>query len=502
MKIISRTKPLFSILLLILLLSLIIRLLYVLLNYPLWWDSHIYVSIGKYIFSSGELGIWETFRPLIHPFILGLFWNLKLNPFIVGKFLDIVFSTVAVYLTYLIGKNVFDKKTGLVAAFVFSLTPIFLMIAGLILSDPLALTFGLGGIYLLTKNSGMKNADKKNHLNKNLPAALNIFLGGLLLALGFLTRFPMGIWFGAAFLIFIFSALTCKKKELSGRLKKTLLITSGFLIPVIPYFLFNYARYGNPFTPLISGSEIVTTATWLYGKGISFYFFEFFLANPIYLLFFFGIYLLFRKRLWTNTDKLILYLIPVLAIIYFIYVPRKEVRYILTALPLLSLIVAYTVTHIHRFLKSQKKPYVNPKSFIAICLIFILIPIPNTFEIGRMPTFNHEIKEIVESRNIAGTVIASDPAFVSFLDQRIVTLDGMEFAWKKYVEERDKKEYGLIFMNDCDLICAPADERCELEKRTLLENIEEQNEQIFRKTYIITTIKQTCTYSMYVPKND
>src|SRR3989338_4913484 len=65
---------------LILVFSLFIRLMYIALNYPLWWDSHIYISIGKYIFSSGEIGIWESFRPLLHPFLLGIFWKLGFNP--------------------------------------------------------------------------------------------------------------------------------------------------------------------------------------------------------------------------------------------------------------------------------------------------------------------------------------------------------------------------------------------------------------------------------------
>ena len=60
-------------------LSLIVRIIYLLINYPLWWDSYVYIGMGKYIFSGGKIGMWESFRPLIHPLILGVLWKLKLD---------------------------------------------------------------------------------------------------------------------------------------------------------------------------------------------------------------------------------------------------------------------------------------------------------------------------------------------------------------------------------------------------------------------------------------
>ena len=87
-------------LLLVIGVTVLVRIFYLSLQYPLWWDSQVYVAMGKYIFSHGQLGFWESFRPLVHPLLLGALWKMGLNPILVGKGLDVLFSTIAVYLVY------------------------------------------------------------------------------------------------------------------------------------------------------------------------------------------------------------------------------------------------------------------------------------------------------------------------------------------------------------------------------------------------------------------
>ena len=40
-------------------------------NDDIWWDSAVYLGMGKHIYSLGEVGLWESSRPLIWPLILG-----------------------------------------------------------------------------------------------------------------------------------------------------------------------------------------------------------------------------------------------------------------------------------------------------------------------------------------------------------------------------------------------------------------------------------------------
>jgi hypothetical protein len=54
----------------ILVFAFLIRLIFLIKNPMLWWDSTVYLGMAKYIFSSGKIGLWEYFRPLLWPIIL------------------------------------------------------------------------------------------------------------------------------------------------------------------------------------------------------------------------------------------------------------------------------------------------------------------------------------------------------------------------------------------------------------------------------------------------
>ncbi|MBS3117008.1 glycosyltransferase family 39 protein [Candidatus Woesearchaeota archaeon] len=456
--------------------SLLVRLLYLLLDWPLWWDSHVYIGMGKYIFSQGGSGIWEVYRPLLHPIMLGGLWKVGFNPFIMGKILDVLFSTISIYLVYLIGKKIFDEKIGLVGAFIFSIDAMFITITGLILADPLALFFGLLGVLFFLKEDCRW-------------AGLG---SGVCLAFSFLTRFPYGIWFGSMLII-----LALQKEGARSKIKKGLFLCLGFFIPVGAFLYFNYLRYGDPLLPLTTGSWIITTATWLYGSGIFFYFKEFFLANPVYLFFFPSVYFFFKERLWKENGEGVVFIVPLLTLLYFLYVPRKEVRYLLVALPFFALTAAYGLRFTLYWLKNKTKPIILSRAFVVICAILILLPVPTTLNIERVPIFTENIKVAITQYNVTGLVLSSSPAYVSFLDHPLATLDGMTFAPERYGMFQGR--YAILFVNDCDLICSVTDGECNERRERLLGKIEKENKRIFRETYIFEDASLKCRYSMYLP---
>ncbi len=466
-------------LVLVLGISFLIRLLYLLIDYPLWWDSHIYISMGKYMFSGGKLGLWESFRPLLHPFLLGLAWKLNLDPFILGKIMDLLFSLLSIYLVYRIGEKIFNLRIAFWAALLFSLTPIFLMHTGLILADPLSLCLGLAGIYLILGNQNSSHT--------------KLALSGFLLSLAFLTRFPLGVWFGSVFLV-----LLIQKEKLLPKLKKLLPFSLGFGVPFLLNLWLNYYLYADPLQPFVTGSWIVTTATWLYGSGITFYFTNFFLRNPFYLLFFIGLYFYIKNRGWENKDRTILTIIAVLTIAYFIYVPRKEIRYMLAALPFLALFSSSAFITLINRLNLSKKPFVRPKSFLTLGIILLLVPVPTTFSIQKAPTFEKEILSAIDKYNITGMVLSSDPSFVSFLDNPIVTLDDMDFA--PIIYQQQKGKYQLLFVSDCNFHCPPDSSECSSQREELLNSFAQENQMIFQKQAIFHT-KEKCTYTMYLPRS-
>ncbi len=457
-------------LLFILILSVVIRIIYLSINWPLWWDAHVYIGMGKYIFSSGQIGMWESFRPLIHPIIIGAFWKVGLNPIAWSKILDLIFSIISIFLLYKISEKVFNKKIAIISSLIFSLTPVFIMHTGLILTEPLALTFGLLSIFLILDQTRLTR----------------IFFSGIFLSLAFLTKFTAGIFFAAIFMVLMF-----KKEKFSVKVKNMFYLSVGFVLPIIPYMIFNYFRYPNLFEPFISGSWIVTTATWLYGNGYMYYLIDFFFKNPLYLFFFVYVYYFFREKEWRNSNKIIFLLISMLTLIYFtFFVPRKEPRYLLIAVPFMAIAVAQSVRILHNKLKLAKKPILWPKSFVILIILLILVPMPANLSFDKAPDFKPEVNRIITENNITGTILSSDPSFVSFLDHKIVTLDGMDFASIIYNLTKNKAE--MIFINDCDLLCAPENWNCEESRDLLLLTIKQENEEVFSKQF------KECQYSIYL----
>src|SRR3989344_1023643 len=94
-------------LLTIFLFSFLIRMVYLSLQNPLWWDSYIYVGMGKFLLSQGNAGLFEVFRPPLHPLLLGLIWKAGINPLIAGIVLDVLFSLLIFFLTSRFGVLVF-----------------------------------------------------------------------------------------------------------------------------------------------------------------------------------------------------------------------------------------------------------------------------------------------------------------------------------------------------------------------------------------------------------
>ena len=214
-----KKKPLWV----ILLIAVIIRVFYLLTNQTLWWDSHVYVEMGKFIFSGGHLGIWESFRPLILPLVLGSFWKMKLDPIFIGKILDLIISTISVYLLYLITSKAFNKKIALIGSLLFATSPLYLIFTGLVLTEPLAIFFGLLGIFFFMR--------RKNETD--------LLWTGIFLGLSFLTKFPQGLYFGAIFMVILF-----EKEKIFSKIVNLIVISLGFLVTIAPYFIF---KQPNPF---------------------------------------------------------------------------------------------------------------------------------------------------------------------------------------------------------------------------------------------------------------
>ena len=105
-------------------------------NYKtVWWDSAVYIGMGKYMYSLGQAGLWENSRPIVWPLMLGFFWKIGADVLLVGRVIEIVFGGLCILLTYIIGKRLFNEKIALLSSIFLALSPTFFFFDGVMLTE-------------------------------------------------------------------------------------------------------------------------------------------------------------------------------------------------------------------------------------------------------------------------------------------------------------------------------------------------------------------------------
>ena len=347
------------------------------------------------------------------------------------------------------------------------------MHTGLILTEPLAMALSLTAIYIFITNR-------------------SLVLAGILLGLSVLAKFPQGI----VFPIFVLTIFV-RQKRISEKIKETILLTGGFLLVLLTYGYLNQLYLGNSLAPLKAGAWIVTTATWLYGSGVSYYFIHFFLMYPLFLLFGGYMYLFIKDSIQNkridNSYSFLLLSLCLITIGYFLTVPRKEPRYLVVIVPYLALLSIETARRIYHWLCQQQRPAFSPASFVIVCvaLSIIFIPGPLSFEKTIYP---EELREQLTETTTQLPTISSNPLPAAYANNKVIPLGNMEFASAVYAE--NKKSAGLLLLTDCDLICPPDDHLCQSQKEEFIQRVDKENQLIFHKTI------KSCTTSFYDLKKE
>ncbi|MBL7056227.1 glycosyltransferase family 39 protein, partial [Candidatus Woesearchaeota archaeon] len=263
----------------------------------LWWDSAVYIGMGKYIYSAGESGLLEPARPVILPLFLGFFWKLGLDSAFYGKLLSILFSLGILILTYLITLKIFNKKIALLSAFFLSLFPVFFLFSNLSLTEIPSTFFLLASVLYLIKN--------------------NYKASGFLLGISLMTRF-----FQVFAVIAIFSFLFYNYKK--NKLKKQFLdFTVYFSVPVTLYLIVNYFLYSNPFYPFLQQVFLTLNTGTIYSQPIYFYFLGLFRGNFLVIFSVLGICYLLKKPSKNNILILTLFLF---SFVPYLFIAHKEMR--------------------------------------------------------------------------------------------------------------------------------------------------------------------------------
>jgi len=345
----------------IILLSFFIRLYYFNLTsqQPLWWDESEYMLKAKAIaFGTPETGWWEG-RPILFSSVLSVILSLGFGESFI-RFLLVLLSLGTVLMVYFLGKDLINKKTGLIASFLFSLFYLDLFYTFRIMTDVLSVFLGVLIFYLFFKS------EKKPKL---------VLWLGPLIVISFLFRFPNILFF----FIFGLYVLVAKREVFNN---KYYWITALLgLIVLVPYLVWSQVSFGDPLHALnVAGSGAIQTPES--GRfGIFFEYLRFFPGTYLHLIlfmvliiglvYFLDLFLGFDKLL-VSKDKelhkklfvLIWLLVPL--IYHGFFVNHAEDRYIFIIFPAIFYLIGFGSEQIYTFGKKYNK------SFALVFVVLIL----------------------------------------------------------------------------------------------------------------------------------
>ncbi len=214
---------------LILLITLFLRFEYYNINVAQWWDEADYTTGAKIIANPGlkDTLTQYTFNPR-RPFFTSLYWGLIL--YFNGNdtalhFSVLLFSIIGVWLTYLIGKELFNKDVGIIGSFILGVSWVHLFYTARFLTEIIATTFYLGAVYFFIKGFVKGNNWKMSGL------------AGLFFGLSWFTRSQM-VMMVVPFIIYLFLKEKFKlflDKRVYASLILILIAISPFLIYLLSF---------------------------------------------------------------------------------------------------------------------------------------------------------------------------------------------------------------------------------------------------------------------------
>ena len=207
-------------------LALIVRLIALERIYLISRDSIRFLALAKYYFSGLFLkGLSNAYHPL-YPLLISLFGGVSGDFEFAGKLISLTLSSFTVIFVYLLGKTIYDSKTGLIGGLFFIVQPLCVRCSVDVLSDSTFLFFLVVAFYL-----GIKGGKEEKKL-------LWWCLGaGICSGLAYLTR-PEGIFVVFFLLGWYFLQWIFHNKKITHFLAASGIVFFAFFLVATPYILF------------------------------------------------------------------------------------------------------------------------------------------------------------------------------------------------------------------------------------------------------------------------
>ncbi|MBF0571763.1 MAG: glycosyltransferase family 39 protein [Candidatus Omnitrophica bacterium] len=416
-------------------------------SYPPGWDPSVYILMGKYIFSHGQIGFIEPYRPLAWPLILGFGFKLGFSSISWGAMLEFLFGIGNIVLIYLIGFKVFDKKTGLVAALFLSFSPTHVCYGNSLYADIPAAFFGLLSVLLFIE--------------------AKIFLSGTLVILAFFTRF---IYLLPAVILAGLVLLHPENNLNAKKLPPVAAFIGGVSFIAAMFLLFNLVLYNNILQPFIDAQKCYGQYHFKWSQGIIDCWQQLFAIESWFFVFVpVGIVALIQKPIYRS--RILIALIGTVLFIWIGKYPTDIPRYLTASIPYLYLLAAYGFFIVYQtFIKTRLK------YLLLLILLFSLgLQIWRIHQIQFPKNKLNVIQQyVVDHSDAIKDAWVSDPSAVVFSNLKIQELMYYPIVDVQKISDLNKhlSRAGYIFYDDRALPCRPVnDPTCNEAKAKLLERI-------------------------------
>jgi 4-amino-4-deoxy-L-arabinose transferase-like glycosyltransferase len=446
---------------LILLIGFAIRLYYFILtkNQAEWYDAGEYLSYAAHWAFGLPIEALNPQRPPLFPLIEALFLKLGFDDNLLKFFIELIPSTLVILISYLIVKEMYNKKLALLTSFLMSIFWLVIFNTVRLHADIPLLFFSYLSVYYFWKGYIKKG---KNYY---------LYLAFIFIALAFLIKLIAAL-FLIVFLIFLL--FIDKLKFLKN--KHLWLAFILFILILVPYFIWQNNVFGKPTAFLFASHVTYDPGGITSYKPIGWHvlnFIPWMLNTPYFILLLIGLitlYTLFlsldliiKNKSNEKHNDLFIFLWILITLVYFVFLERDaEDRWLLPiALPLLIL-VSKGLYFVYDMIKKYEKN-------IAVTIFIALILLGGYFQLERADeTINAkkdsyiQVKEaslwIKENSNKDDIIFSKSVTQMTYYAQRqVIGPDGNETEFKSKVKEFKPKYLVLsIFeVHSQDLLSYP-----------------------------------------------
>lgn len=434
---------------------------------PIWWDEGDYLSIAKVWALHQPIPEWWShftgMRPLAGPIIFAAFFSLGFSELALRFFALLIPAFFIILLTYLIGRDMYDKKTGVIAAFMMSVYWCFLFYSFRLLSDIPSIFFGMLSLYFFWS---IYLTRKKNY---------GIYLSVIFGVLAFSTRFALSL---VLISIFLFMLLIRRVSLFKDKVFwKSAGVFALSILPITIYFI--YTKFFAFSFYFVTGTSVKQPIAWsIIPMIFSFLGTYWGIALVLGILSLFslvvGLDIVWKqKNSSLNADFFITIFIVIHLIFYIIIIRAANDRWLLMLMPVIFILSAKGILFFSRIISKYSS---------IIGLLFILVLVFG----GAYQSFSHATQLIEDKKS---TYIEEKEAGLWLkdntpLDTKIMTASIVQ---NQYYSERQSYDYytNSTIWNSCPIDPQnPMNATCENATKLEVEN----KIQMIKPDYLLVSV--------------